>query len=106
MNRLRELRKARGLTREAVARSLGLSANSIGGYELENRDMSIKTLVDLSEFYNVSIDYILCNDEKVLKYYGLDLSGLDDRDFIVISMFIERYKETKKNMDNEKKSKK
>lgn len=60
--RLRELRTARGLTQQEVATAIGCSANNYARYEREEREPDNATLKLLSKFFEVSIDYILCND--------------------------------------------
>lgn len=61
--RLRELRTSRGLTQQEVATAIGCSANNYARYEREEREPDNATLKLLSKFFEVSIDYILCNDQ-------------------------------------------
>ena len=58
-NRLRELRKERGLSQQKVALDLHLNQNSISRYETGKRDLGQETLIRFANYYDVSVDYIL-----------------------------------------------
>ena len=58
-NRLRELRKSRGLTQLALQMQTGIEQALISKFENGERIPPTDTLVKLADFYNVSIDYIL-----------------------------------------------
>ena len=62
--KLRELRKSRGLTQKEVGERLLLSQVSYGRFELGKRRLTEKHLRTLSEFYNVSLDYLLGKPER------------------------------------------
>lgn len=59
INRIRELRKEKGLTQEELAKILNVSARSVGFYETGQRDPGTETLQRLAEFFDCSIDYLL-----------------------------------------------
>lgn len=63
-NNLRKLRKARKLTQVALQMQTGIEQALLSKYENEDRVPPTETLVILADFYNVSIDYILCRTEK------------------------------------------
>ena len=60
--RLKELRLDKKVTQQKVANAIGCSANTYSKYERGEREPDIFTLKQLSKFFGVSIDYILCND--------------------------------------------
>ncbi|MCC0705301.1 helix-turn-helix transcriptional regulator [Clostridioides sp. ES-S-0049-02] len=60
MNRLRELRKENKYTVQDVADKLSVNKNSVVRWENGNRKVDTEKLIELSNIYNVSIDYILC----------------------------------------------
>ena len=60
--RLKELRKKKGATQKEVAIAIGCSALNYSRYERNEREPDIKTLKDLSKYFNQSIDYIVGND--------------------------------------------
>ena len=63
-NRLRELRKSRGYTQIALQMQTGVEQALLSKFENEERTPPTDTLVKLAEFYNVSIDYILCRTDN------------------------------------------
>ena len=58
-NRIRELRIARGLYQSDLAEHLPCNKNHVGNLEREEREPTCKILVALSDYFNVSIDYLL-----------------------------------------------
>lgn len=58
-DRLKELRKEKGLTQKQVADLLGLSDKGYGYYELGQREPCISMLIALCDFYDVSADYLI-----------------------------------------------
>lgn len=59
MNRLRELRKERGLTLDDIEEELGIGRATYNNYENGKTSPKLKTLVKMAEFYGVTIDYML-----------------------------------------------
>ena len=57
--RIRELRKKHGWSQAKIAKELGCSQQVYSNYELEQREIPIRLLIQLSELYGVSVDYIL-----------------------------------------------
>lgn len=58
-NRIRELREDKDLTQKQVGQILGMSQTGYSQYELGNNDIPTLILIKLSNFYNVSVDYLL-----------------------------------------------
>lgn len=63
-NRLKILRKSRGYTQVSVQMQTGIEQALLSKFENGERIPPTETLVRLAEFYNVSIDYILCRTDK------------------------------------------
>ena len=59
-NNLRHLRKERKLTQVELQMRTGIGQALLSKYENGERVPPTETLVVLADFYNVSIDYILC----------------------------------------------
>ena len=58
--RLKHLRKERDVTQATLAEYLGVVSSAVGKYEtIENSYPSVEALIKISEFFNVSIDYLL-----------------------------------------------
>jgi len=60
--RLKELRLSKGNSQAQVGKAIGCSANTYSRYEREEREPDINTLKILSKYFDVSIDYMVCND--------------------------------------------
>ena len=58
-NRMKELRARRGLRQEDLAKELGCTAAHVGHLENGNRELTQTMLVALSDYFHVSIDYLL-----------------------------------------------
>ena len=63
-NNLKLLRKNKGYTQIAVQMKTGIEQALLSKFENGERVPPTETLVRLADFYNVSIDYILCRTEK------------------------------------------
>lgn len=57
--RIRDLREDRDLKQRQVAEYLNCSQQVYSNYELGQRDLPTEILIQLSKFYNVSVDYLL-----------------------------------------------
>lgn len=63
-NNLRKLRKERNLSQVALQMRTGIEQALLSKFENGERTPPTETLVILADFYNVSIDYILCRTDK------------------------------------------
>ncbi|WP_165247071.1 helix-turn-helix domain-containing protein [Adlercreutzia sp. ZJ141] len=63
--KLQELRRARSLTQEELARALYVSRTAVSKWESGRGYPSIDSLKELSQFFSVSIDELVCPDELV-----------------------------------------
>ena len=59
MNRLKHLRNEQGITQASLSSLLNIHEYVYGQYEREYVIMPLKHLIKLSDFFNVSLDYIL-----------------------------------------------
>ena len=57
--RLKELRKARGISQQKLAIDLNMNQNSVSRYENGQREADYKTLIMLADYFNVSVDFLL-----------------------------------------------
>ena len=53
---LKQLRKARGLSQEGVARRIGITRVALSSYEAGRSEPKLCTLYKLSVFYRVTLD--------------------------------------------------
>lgn len=95
--KLQELRKSRSLTQEELAEALFVSRTAISKWESGRGYPSIDSLKEISRFFSVSIDELICPDEiisaaenekreLVSKYIALICNALDA--LLAILLFI------------------
>lgn len=67
--RIRDLREDHDLTQKEIANILNCSQQVYSNYELGQRDIPTDILIKLSNYYDISIDYILeiSNNPEILK---------------------------------------
>ena len=63
MKGLKKIRKKRNLNQLKVAMDLNISRESISYYENGKREPSLALLVQMSKYFNVSIDYLITGEE-------------------------------------------
>ena len=76
-DRLRKLRKEKGIQIVEVAEYLGISRQGYGNYENGTREPSMAILVKLADFYEVSADYLLGREEQK---FVEDVSKMSDNE--------------------------
>lgn len=57
--RITNLREQLGLTQEELACKLGITRSALSHYEKNRREPDYKTLINIADILNVSVDYIL-----------------------------------------------
>lgn len=62
--RLIALRKERDITQTDLANAMGKKRSTISGYETEGKEPDFDTLCSLTEFFGVTIDYLLGRDNE------------------------------------------
>lgn len=62
--RLKDLRKEKGLTQIALQMKTGIEQALLSKFESGERVPPTETLIKLADFFDVSIDYILCRTDK------------------------------------------
>ena len=68
MMRLKKLREEITLTHKAVTDYLHVRQNTYSQYETSQRQVPIETLIALSDFYDVSVDYLLGLTDEETRY--------------------------------------
>ncbi|CDA89006.1 predicted transcriptional regulators [Ruminococcus sp. CAG:563] len=64
MEALMKIRKSKGLSQQDVADYLGISRQAYCNYENDKREASYETLLQLSEYFNVTVDELLGRGAK------------------------------------------
>lgn len=67
MKGLKEIRKKKKYTQQKVALDLNISRECLSYYENGKRQPSLEILVLMSNYFNVSIDYLITGKEFVKK---------------------------------------
>ena len=84
--RLKKLRKQKGLTQKQLAELIGVKNSIISFYEVGDRIPSPEIIIKLSAVLNSSTDYLL----GVEKGKNIDITGLDSDDEEVVRMVVEQ----------------
>lgn len=98
--RLIKVRKEHGYTREALAQSLKISKYTLRNYELGATEPGHTFLKQISDFFHVSIDYLmgLTDEPDILEDFGLNASersmigkyrNLDDHGKTIVNIVLE-----------------
>ena len=68
INKLRDLREDKDLKQKQIADLLQVHQTTYSDYELGNLNIPISALHTLADFYNVSVDYLLCRTNTKTPY--------------------------------------
>lgn len=68
MNRLKEVRKIKGLTLEEVSKDIGISIANLSRYERENIELKREIWIKLADYYNVPVSYLMDLPEGLIRY--------------------------------------
>ena len=60
---LKNIRKQRHLNQQRVAMDLNISREALSYYENGKREPSLTLLVEMSKYFNVSINYLITGEE-------------------------------------------
>ena len=61
MNNIRSLREGKGITMREAARQLGMPYTTYVNYEKGLREMNSEVLIQMAQFFDVTIDYLIGN---------------------------------------------
>lgn len=64
MERLRELRKSKGISLKELGAIIGVAESTMSLYESGKRQPDYETLLKLAEYYGVTVDYLLRGSEE------------------------------------------
>lgn len=86
--RLKELRIINNLSQNEIAKKVGLTQFTYSNYETGTTEPKIKTLIDLANQYNVSLDYLVGRE------FNNEFGYLSDNEKTIISAFRSMSSET------------
>lgn len=64
-NRIKFLRKMDNKNQTDMSKFINVTQSTYSKYELEKSDLSTDLLYKLADYYNTSIDYLLCNTDDI-----------------------------------------
>ena len=79
-NRIRELRKAMGITMKRLGEELGVAESTISHYETGRRQLDNETLLRLGEFFGVSVGYLLGVEDNIKSPADIGKRTISDDD--------------------------
>ena len=90
MNRIKKLRLENRLSQTDIGKLLGVTSQAIGLYENEKRRLDTKDASRLADFFDVSLDYLLCKSDirkpgKLDCHHDKIFTGLFVRDYMNIT---------------------
>lgn len=93
---LKKLRTKAGMTQAELAKRLNVTKSVVSYYELSERNPSPDVLIQLSQIFGVSTDYLLGLNHKRIADV-IDISDLDDDDvqFLILTVETLRKKKNK-----------
>ena len=68
-SKIKAARIEKKLTQEQVAELLGVSRQTISNWENEKSYPDIISVIKMSEYYGVTLDYLLKGEQKMKNYY-------------------------------------
>lgn len=102
-SRLRELRKERGLTLMQLAKHFNMSHSTLSKYETGHRKPDMEMLKKLSDYFGVSVDYLIGEspvrdkDKTVIINKDTNISDLPPEAVQELENFIKELREKYKN---------
>lgn len=87
-DKIKSLREKNGLTQSSLAKKLNVTRSSVNAWEMGISVPSTSLIVDLAVLFHVSTDYLLGVESTA----SLDISGLSDREIMIVYDLIQYFK--------------
>lgn len=81
--RIKLLRQKRGISQEELGKVLNLSKTTISHYENQTRIPSIETLIDIADYFQVDLNYILGTDNSLVSHKKTLQASDEEIEFIL-----------------------
>ena len=97
MNRLKQLRIEKNIKQQDLAKALNVTKQSVSNWENNKRLPDINTLIQLADFYNCSLDYLVGRElkEDNLKTINTLVSDLGPSSYNEVISILNILKKTK-----------
>ena len=89
MNRIAQLRKEKHLNQVGLAMKLNISQYMVSSYETGRHQPTIDILIELADFFNVSIDYLAGKSDVRYSADSLLRSNLTEKEMELLNLFRE-----------------
>ena len=86
MNRIKELRQEKGILQSDLAKLLKMGQATISNWETGRHEPDQDALREMSNLFDVSIDYILGNTDIKKPLTSEDMSGLTEKQIKILEM--------------------
>jgi len=73
-DRMKSLRKQRGLSQRDLAQALKVSYSTVAAWESGTRFPSVETQEDIADYFNVTLDYLYGRDEGSVYYFDPEVA--------------------------------
>lgn len=73
-DRIKSLRKRKGMSQVQLAEALGVSAGTVGFWETGARMPSAETQEAIADYFNVSLDYLFGRDDGSIYYFDPEVA--------------------------------
>lgn len=93
-DKIKMLRESSKYTQSELAKKLGITRASVNAWEMGISVPSTKYIVELSQIFNVSTDFLL----GVNTSSSISVSGLSDSDICIIQNLIDHLRNNKNNL--------
>lgn len=84
-NNLKQIRNNKNLLQTKVAMDLNITQEAISSYETGRVFSSSDMLIKLANYYNTSIDYLLCRTKYDMPIDDVKPNNISDTDFILLN---------------------
>ena len=84
-NNLKQIRQKRGELQVKVAMKLNTTQETISSYETGRVFPSSDMLIKLADYYNTSIDYLLCRTKYDMPIDTIKPNNISDSDFMLLN---------------------
>lgn len=71
-DRIKEVRKIKGLTQQRFADELGLKRNTVGGYEIGTVTPSDRTIADISQKFDINESWLRTGEGEMMRTVSRD----------------------------------
>lgn len=89
MNRIAQLRKEKHLNQIGLAMKLNISQYMVSSYETGRHQPTLDMLIELADFFNVSIDYLAGKSNVRYSADNLLNNSLTEKEIEMLSLFRE-----------------